>query len=151
MKRANYSIVPIIFTDGSSLPIAIEAAEMLESVAVCDLRVLKPLDNAEIIKIALENAEILKLTGGVLYINGKPAAMTLASPISDNALDVLFEKSLSFAAMHGAYAAINNFFVKISSCLERCLKLTNSIPLLANSETRFVYISEESLHCSLTT
>ena len=66
----------------------------------------------ESIKVALENAALLKLTGGVLYLNGKPAAMTLASPISENTLDVHFEKALSFAAMNGAYAVINNLFVK---------------------------------------
>ncbi len=66
----------------------------------------------ESIYAALENAKMLKLTGGVIYINKVPSAMTLASPISDQALDIHFEKAISSAAENGAYAAINNFFVK---------------------------------------
>ena len=30
----------------------------------------------------------------VLYVKGKPAAMTLASPISDSVLDVIYEKAV---------------------------------------------------------
>lgn len=66
----------------------------------------------ESIKIAVENADLFGLTGGVLYINGNPAAMCMAAKISDNVLDILFEKALSFAAENGAYAAINNLFVQ---------------------------------------
>lgn len=66
----------------------------------------------ESIKIALENAATFKLTGGVIYIKGKPVAMTLASPVSDSVLDIHFEKVLYDVAQFGGYAAINNFFVK---------------------------------------
>lgn len=66
----------------------------------------------ESIKTALENANLLQLSGAVLYINEKPVAMTLASPISTETLDIHFEKALSYAAQNGAYAVINNLFCK---------------------------------------
>ena len=61
----------------------------------------------EMIKTALQNKEDFALDGGVLYTNGAPVAMTLASRISEKTLDVHFEKCLSEAATAGAYAAIN--------------------------------------------
>lgn len=64
------------------------------------------------IKYALENAELLRLRGGVLYINGEAAAMTLASPISDSVLDVIYEKSIEEHEKNGAYAVINQQFAK---------------------------------------
>lgn len=66
----------------------------------------------ESIKHALQNTELLNLRGGVLYINGEPAAMTLASPISPNVLDVIFEKSFGDFAKNGAYAVINQQFAR---------------------------------------
>ncbi len=68
----------------------------------------------EMIKIALQNKEDFALEGGVLYTNGQPVAMTLASRISEKMLDVHFEKCLSEAAAAGAYAAINWCFA--NSC-----------------------------------
>ena len=47
----------------------------------------------ESIELALENKELLGICGGVLYINGEPAAMTLASSISSDVLDVIYEKA----------------------------------------------------------
>ena len=67
------------------------------------------------IKYALENAELLRLRGGVLYINGEPAAMTLASPISDSVLDVIYEKCTEEHEKNGAYAVINQQFAKRSN------------------------------------
>ena len=67
------------------------------------------------IKYALENAELLRLRGGVLYINEEPAGMTLASPISDNVLDVIYEKCTEEHEKNGAYAVINQQFAKRSS------------------------------------
>ena len=66
----------------------------------------------ESIKIALENQELFNLRGGVLYIHGKPAAMTLASPISDTVLDVIYEKSIFEYEKDGSYAVINQQFAK---------------------------------------
>ncbi|MCR4821912.1 MAG: phosphatidylglycerol lysyltransferase domain-containing protein [Treponema sp.] len=72
----------------------------------------------EMIKSALENKEDFALDGGVLYTEGKPVAMTLASKISDSILDVHFEKCLSQAAADGAYAAINWCFASASDSVE---------------------------------
>ncbi|MBP5520334.1 MAG: DUF2156 domain-containing protein [Treponema sp.] len=66
----------------------------------------------ESIKMALENHELLKLRGGVLYINGQPAAMTLAAPISPDVLDVIYEKSFGDYEKNGAYPVINQQFAK---------------------------------------
>lgn len=72
----------------------------------------------EMIKTALENKEDFALDGGVLYTNGKPVAMTLASRISEKMLDVHFEKCLSEAAANGAYAAINWCFASSADSYE---------------------------------
>ena len=66
----------------------------------------------ESIQRALENTELLNLRGGVLYINGEPAAMTLASPISPDVLDVIYEKSFGSFERNGAYAVINQQFAR---------------------------------------
>ena len=68
----------------------------------------------ESIKLAVEKKDLFKVEGGVLYVHGKPCAMTLASRISDKTMDVHFEKCLSHAAANGAYAAVNWCFA--SSC-----------------------------------
>lgn len=63
-------------------------------------------------KIALERAfrhfEALRLEGMVALENGKPLAMTVGSPMTENTFDIHFEKALS--AYPGAYAAINQAF-----------------------------------------
>ncbi len=69
----------------------------------------------ESIHVAVENASLLRLRGGVVYINGEPAAMTLASPVSDTVLDVHFEKALALHEPNGVYAVINNQFAKTCS------------------------------------
>ena len=75
-----------------------------------DIPVLK-LELESIVQ-ALENAELLRFTGGVLYIKGKPAAMTLAAPVSDSLLDVIYEKAIEEYEKNGAYAVINQQFAK---------------------------------------
>ena len=64
------------------------------------------------IELALKNAELLRFTGGVLYVKGEPAAMTLASPISDSVLDVIYEKAIEEYEKNGVYAVINQQFSK---------------------------------------
>ena len=66
----------------------------------------------ESIELALENTGLLKLRGGVLYIKGEPAAMTLAAPISPDVLDVIYEKSFGDFECNGAYAVINQQFAR---------------------------------------
>ena len=64
------------------------------------------------VELALQNVEPLKFTGGVLYVKGKPAAITLASPISDSVLDVIYEKAIEEFEKDGVYAVLNQQFSK---------------------------------------
>ncbi|MDE5897808.1 MAG: phosphatidylglycerol lysyltransferase domain-containing protein, partial [Treponemataceae bacterium] len=63
-----------------------------------------------IIRLAVGNAERLRLFGGVLYAEGRPAAMTLASAITKDTADIHFEKAAAPYARDGAYAVINKEF-----------------------------------------
>ncbi|WP_295795369.1 DUF2156 domain-containing protein [uncultured Treponema sp.] len=63
---------------------------------------------------AVEFHSALNIRGGVLYVDKKPAAMTLASPVSPQVLDIHFEKALSDYAADGAYSVVNNLFAKES-------------------------------------
>ena len=51
---------------------------------------------------AVEFHSALNICGGVLYVDRKPAAMTLASPVSPQVLDIHFEKALSRARYAGS-------------------------------------------------
>lgn len=62
------------------------------------------------LNIALENYDALELFGGLIRIDGKPVAFTIADKINDNVVDVHFEKA--FADVQGCYTAINNEFAK---------------------------------------
>lgn len=62
------------------------------------------------IKEALENFEELGLIGGIIYVNYSPCAMTIASKINENTVDVHFEKAVGEYALNGGYAAINKLF-----------------------------------------
>ena len=64
------------------------------------------------IREALEKTQELQMQGGVLYVNESPIAMTLASPISDCVMDVIYEKAVSAYEKDGAYAVINQQFAK---------------------------------------
>ena len=70
-----------------------------------------------IIKNALENFEKLNLFGGLVYIDEKPVAMTVASSITSKIMDIHFEKALMPYAFDGAYSFINNQFAKSQDCL----------------------------------
>ncbi|MBR1856322.1 MAG: DUF2156 domain-containing protein [Oribacterium sp.] len=59
---------------------------------------------------AIHNWSKLSLLGAVIYCNGKPAAMTIASQISDGNFDIHFEKSYGDYAKSGAFSAINKYF-----------------------------------------
>ena len=65
-----------------------------------------------IIKEALENFEKLNLSGGIVYIEKNPVAMTVASKINSRIMDIHFEKALMPFAFEGAYSFINNQFAK---------------------------------------
>lgn len=62
------------------------------------------------IKEALDNFEELGLIGGIIYVNDSPCAMTIASKINENTVDVHFEKVVGEYALNGGYAAINKLF-----------------------------------------
>ncbi len=64
------------------------------------------------IEKAVEYAKLFHIQGGVLYVNNKPVAMTLASPISNEVLDILYEKSFDEFERNGAYAVINQQFAQ---------------------------------------
>ena len=70
----------------------------------------------EIISYALDNFEaFLKssgMTGGILFVSGKPVAFCIASILSRNVTDVHFEKCLSGFDRDGGYTVINNEFSK---------------------------------------
>ena len=70
----------------------------------------------EIIFSALENFErfekVCGMTGGLLYVDDKPAAFCVASLLSEAVTDVHFEKCLFEYARDGGYAVINNEFSK---------------------------------------
>ena len=59
------------------------------------------------IKEALLHFDDLALTGGILYVNDVPAAMTIASYINDDTVDIHFEKCIGEYAAAGGYASIN--------------------------------------------
>lgn len=59
------------------------------------------------IKEALLLFDDLALTGGILYVNDVPAAMTIASYINDDTVDIHFEKCIGEYSAAGGYAAIN--------------------------------------------
>lgn len=51
-------------------------------------------------------------TGGILFVDGKPAAFCFASLLSQKVTDIHFEKCLSPYARDGGYAVINKEFAK---------------------------------------
>ena len=64
------------------------------------------------IRTALGMTDELKLTGGIIYANGEPAAMSIASEISPGVYDIHFEKSYGRFAELGAFAAINQMMAE---------------------------------------
>ena len=61
---------------------------------------------------ALENFDKLGLNGAVLYVEGKPVGMTMASEIVPGAWDIHFEKIIDEYAVNGGYAIINKLFAE---------------------------------------
>ena len=62
------------------------------------------------INLALNSLKEMNLFGGILYANGEPAAMTIASAVSAVCVDVHFEKAVGIYAQNGAFAAVNQCF-----------------------------------------
>lgn len=64
------------------------------------------------IREALQNIDELELTGGIIYVKNCPVAMTVASYINEDVIDVHYEKVTGVYAENGGYAAINRLFAK---------------------------------------
>ncbi|MBR4006840.1 phosphatidylglycerol lysyltransferase domain-containing protein [Fibrobacter sp.] len=64
------------------------------------------------IREALENFDALGMKGAVLYVEGKPVGMTMASEIVPGAWDIHFEKVIDEYAENGGYAIINKLFAE---------------------------------------
>ena len=67
------------------------------------------MERAAIFK-ALEKKDKLNMEGFLLWVDGQPAAMSMASPLTETVYDVHFEKALS--GVESAYAAINYYFAR---------------------------------------
>lgn len=70
-----------------------------------------------IIKEALENFEVLNLFGGIVFVDEKPVAMTVASSLNSKIMDIHFEKAIMPYAFEGAYSFINREFAKTQNTL----------------------------------
>ncbi len=66
------------------------------------------------IKLLLNNFEKFSAVGGMIVVDEKPVAFSIATKISDNCYDVNFEKALP--EFSGAYAVINNELSKRLNC-----------------------------------
>jgi len=64
------------------------------------------------IREALENFDALGMKGAVLYVEGKPVGMTIASEIVPGVWDIHFEKVIDEYAENGGYAIINKLFAE---------------------------------------
>ena len=64
------------------------------------------------IEEALQHFDELGFKGGLLYVDGKPVGMTLASEITPGVWDIHFEKVIGEYAVNGGYAVINKMFAE---------------------------------------
>ena len=62
------------------------------------------------IEEALQDFEALGMKGAILYVEGKPVGMTMASQIIPGVWDIHFEKVIDEYANNGGYAVINKMF-----------------------------------------
>ncbi|MBQ3842042.1 MAG: DUF2156 domain-containing protein [Ruminiclostridium sp.] len=76
------------------------------------------LGELESIRLAAKNFDALGLIGGIIYAGGTPAAMTIASRITEQVTDIHFEKSYGEYAENGGFAVINRIFAE--SLPEEC-------------------------------
>ncbi len=78
----------------------------------CRNKGIDPFTNDEYRAISetLDNYELLKMHGGLLYVDDEPVAMTMGCDINRRTFDVIFEKGL--VEYDGVYSKINNEFAK---------------------------------------
>lgn len=67
------------------------------------------------IEEALQNFDTLGMKGAMLYVDGKPVGMTMASEIAPRIWDIHFEKVIGEYATNGGYAVINKMFAETLS------------------------------------
>lgn len=61
---------------------------------------------------ALYRMDALGFRGAILYVNGNPVGMTMATEISSGVWDIHFEKVIGEYAENGGYTAINKLFAE---------------------------------------
>ena len=77
------------------------------------------------IKEALENFEELGLIGGIIYVNDSPCAMTIASKINENTVDVaVFDKT----------GTLTKGMAQVSDIYSDCLSNSEVIKIIASLE-----------------
>lgn len=64
------------------------------------------------IEESLKHFEALGMRGAILYVQGKPVGMTMASQIIPGVWDIHFEKVIGEYANNGGYAIINKLFTE---------------------------------------
>lgn len=96
--------------DEDYLPYDISAQTNIENEAEKSEDVISRLAEYGCIKEALTYFDELCMRGAVLYVYGRPVAMTMASEIIRNVWDIHFEKVIGEYALNGGYAVINKLF-----------------------------------------
>ena len=83
------------------------------------------------------------MTGGLLYVDDKPAAFCVASLLSAAVTDVHFEKCLFEYARDGGYAVINNEFSK--SVKTEFINREEDLGIVGLRKAKLSYYPEEIL------
>ncbi len=115
-KKNHVSKFRRTFPDFKTVPLRRDNAPLAGEVAERWLREHQDTPNRALaterksIRQALDLWDELELEGMVIMDGGEPAAMIVASQISDGVYDIHFEKSYGKYAESGAFAAINQIF-----------------------------------------
>ncbi len=113
-KRNHYNRFFQTYPDAQALPLSAET--LPDAMTLTDRWYARraPEEDAAMERVALNRAfahwQELELEGMVLYVGGLPVAMTMASRLSPDTMDVHFEKADT--DYPGAYAAINRRFAQ---------------------------------------
>ncbi len=113
-KRNHFNKFHQSFPDSEVRPLSEDT--LLDAAALADLWYarLTPEEDPGMERVALDRAfrhwRELEMEGMVLYVAGRPVAMTMASFLSEDTMDVHFEKADTDYS--GAYAAINRSFAR---------------------------------------
>ncbi|MDO5331702.1 MAG: transketolase C-terminal domain-containing protein [Bacillota bacterium] len=101
----------VIFTDGNMFEVAMKAAEILEfsniSSAVCDLRILKPLDRNKIEKISLQHKCVVTIEDGTIYGG---VGSTISSILSESGIYTINIGWPDKYIQHGSVSELRQLF-----------------------------------------